>query len=63
MDRLNEAWSEASTKMYQQATAAGQQAPGAGPEGAPAGGGASVPQDDKRVEDAQYEVVDDKNKK
>jgi len=63
IDQLNEAWSEASTKMYQQATAAGQQGPGAGPQGGPAGGAASAPQDDKRVEDAQYEVVDDKNKK
>jgi molecular chaperone DnaK len=63
MDQLNEAWSEASTKMYQQATAAGQQGQGAGPQGGPAGGAASAPQDDKRVEDAQYEVVDDKNKK
>lgn len=62
-DQLNEAWSEASTKMYQQATAAGQQGPGAAPPGGPAGGAASAPQDDKRVEDAQFEVVDDKNKK
>jgi molecular chaperone DnaK len=63
MDQLSEAWNEASTQMYQQATASGQQAPGGEPQSGPTPGGPSTPQDDKKVEDAQYEVVDDKNKK
>jgi hypothetical protein len=63
MDQLSEAWNEASTQMYQQATDGAQQAPGAGPQQGPTPGGTAPPQDDKKVEDAQYEVVDDKNKK
>jgi molecular chaperone DnaK len=58
MEVLNNAWNEASTQMYQAATAEGQ-APKAGPQ-PDAGTGAA---DEKKVEDAQYEVVDDKNKK
>jgi molecular chaperone DnaK len=67
IETLNNAWNEASTQMYQQATAAGAQpgggpqgGPQAGPQGGPAGGQKT---DDKKVEDAQYEVVDDKDKK
>jgi molecular chaperone DnaK len=60
IDTLNNAWNEASTQMYQQATAAGAQ-PGAGPQPGPSEGGAK--REEKKVEDAQYEVVDDKNKK
>jgi molecular chaperone DnaK len=63
MDQLSEAWNEASTQMYQQATGGAQQGPGAGPQQGPTPGGAAPPQDDKKVEDAQYEVVDDKKKK
>jgi molecular chaperone DnaK len=61
IDTLNEAWNEASQQMYQQATASGQ---GPGP-GGPAGGQQQAPPpqaDEKKVEDAQYEVVDDKDK-
>jgi hypothetical protein len=46
--------------MYQQATQASDQ-PGAGPQGGPAGG-AQQGAGEKKVEDAQYEVVDDKGK-
>ena len=60
IDTLNAAWNEASTQMYQQATAAGAQ-PGAGPQQGPPESGAK--KDEKKVEDAQYEVVDEKNKK
>jgi len=60
IDTLNNAWNEASTQMYQQATAAGAQ-PGAGPQSGPSEG--EPKRDEKKVEDAQYEVVDDKNKK
>ena len=62
IDNLNNAWNEASTQMYQQATAGAQQGPGADPQaGAP--GGSTSTSDEKKVEDAQYEVVDDKDKK
>ncbi|MER3525026.1 MAG: molecular chaperone DnaK [Ignavibacteria bacterium] len=57
MEELNAAWNEASTQMYQQATAGEPQAgPSAGP-------GAAPKSDEKKVEDAQYEVVDDDKKK
>jgi molecular chaperone DnaK len=61
IEALNTAWGEASSQMYEQATAEGQPA-GAGPEqqqSAPADSGES---EGKKVEDADYEVVDDKNK-
>jgi molecular chaperone DnaK len=68
MDALNNAWNEASTYMYQQATAAGQKAgaqgPGAGPQAGPQPGptdGEKEPKG-KAVEDADFEVVDDKDK-
>ncbi|MGA9363189.1 MAG: molecular chaperone DnaK [Bacteroidota bacterium] len=68
MEALNNAWSEASTQMYQQATAAGQKAgaqgPSAGPEAGPQQGptdGGKEPKG-KAVEDADFEVVDDKDK-
>ena len=60
METLNTAWNEASTQMYQQATQSGSQ-PGAEPGGGPAGG-AQQASGEKKVEDAQYEVVDDKDK-
>jgi molecular chaperone DnaK len=64
MEALNTAWNEASTQMYQQATAAGgaKQGPGAEQQG-PAGAGEPPKPDEKKVEDAQYEVMDDKDKK
>ena len=61
MEALNTAWNEASTQMYQQATQAGDQ-PGAGPQAGPPGGGQQQGAGEKKVEDAQYEVVDDKDK-
>jgi molecular chaperone DnaK len=60
IDTLNNAWNEASTQMYQQATAGGAR-PGGGPQTGPTDAGAK--KDEKKVEDAQYEVVDDKDKK
>jgi molecular chaperone DnaK len=57
-DELNAAWNEASTQMYQQATASGQR-PEGGPQEGPPPGGEKKP-DDKKVEDADYEVMDDK---
>jgi molecular chaperone DnaK len=61
METLNNAWNEASTQMYQQATQAGAQ-PGAGPQEGPPSGGPQPGTGEKKVEDAQYEVVDDKDK-
>ncbi len=61
MEALNAAWNEASAQMYQQASAAGasQQA---GPQPQPEPGQASQTKNGKAVEDASYEVVDDKDK-
>ena len=58
MEALNAAWNEASTQMYQQATAAGQR-PEPGPQSGPPPGEEKKP-DEKKVEDADYEVMDDK---
>jgi molecular chaperone DnaK len=64
MESLNAAWNEASSVMYQQTTAQGQ--PQGGPQPPPEGqtGPAdnSGKKDDKVVEDASFEVVDDKDK-
>ena len=62
MEALNTIWNEASTKMYE---AAKQKAPG-GPEGPQPGpdagqqGAPSDKKDEKKVENADFEVVDDK---
>jgi len=60
MEALNTAWNEASTQMYQQATQAGPQPAGGAQGGPSAGTGQNA--GGKKVEDAQYEVVDDKDK-
>lgn len=59
MEALNNTWNEASTKMYESART--QQA-GAPPPGQAAGGPQPQPEGDKgkKVEDADFEVVDDK---
>jgi molecular chaperone DnaK len=57
MEALNAAWNEASSQMYQQATTSSQAGPGGQQQQGPPGNA-----DGKKVEDAQYEVVDDKNK-
>jgi molecular chaperone DnaK len=64
MEALNNAWNEASSQMYQQATAGAQQAgspPNPDPQTGAADPGAKKA-DGKAVEDASYEVVDDKDK-
>ena len=53
MDALNQLWSEASTKMYQDASAAGAQQPGATEE---------KQEDGNKVEDADFTVVDEDKK-
>jgi hypothetical protein len=67
MEALNNAWNEASTKMYE--SAKGQQAPGGGQQDPFAGGQPGTEQagqqqqsgdSGKKVENADFEVVDDK---
>jgi len=67
MDALNAVWSEASSTMYQSATAGAKGASGGGPQGGPdqgaqAGPGPTDKKDEKVVEDASFEVMDDKDK-
>lgn len=66
IDGYNAAWNEASTKMYSQATggqpgAGGQQQEGFGSQGQKTDDGQT--QDGKKVENADFEVMDDDNKK
>jgi molecular chaperone DnaK len=65
MEALNAAWNEASTQMYQQATAAqgAQQQAQAGPTDSGAKQAQPAGEKGKAVEDAEFEVVDDKEKK
>ncbi len=64
-DSLNKVWNEVAQKLYQQPGAQGQ--PGAGPETSaqpePEAPKSETSKDDKEVEDASYEVVDDDDKK
>ena len=55
-DELNKIWGEIAQKLYQQ--------PGAGPQPGPdAGAQQQAPKEEKEVQDASYEVVDDDDKK
>ena len=60
MESLNNVWNEASTQMYQQASTGGAEAGPSQEQSRPSG----EPSDGtgKKVEDAQFEVVDDKDK-
>ena len=59
LDALNQIWNELSATLYQQQQAAG----GAGPEqGPPPPGSDAEATDEKEVEEADYEVVDDEKK-
>ena len=64
MDALNSIWNEASTKMYEAAKQAGPQPQGGFQSGAQPGGDggakSSEKKDDKKVENADFEVMDDK---
>jgi molecular chaperone DnaK len=65
-DELNKIWGEISQNLYQQAGADGQ--PGAGPQpgeqpGPDAGTQQEAPKDEKEVQDASYEVVDEEDNK
>ncbi|PKL80851.1 MAG: molecular chaperone DnaK [Ignavibacteriae bacterium HGW-Ignavibacteriae-4] len=59
MEELNKAWSEASQNMYGDGNAQG--APGAAPSGEPTG--EPAPSAEEEVEEADYTVVDDEDKK
>ncbi len=57
-DQLNKVWGEISQNLYQQPGSEGQ--PGAGPQpGDGQGQKEEAPKDEKEVQDASYEVVDD----
>jgi molecular chaperone DnaK len=61
-ESLNKVWNEIASQLYSQAGAAGQQQQA---QGAPAGDQGTTnekPKDDKNVQDASYEVVDDDKK-
>lgn len=61
-DELNKVWGEVAQNLYQQPGADGQ--PGAGPQPGPdSGAQQQAPKDEKEVQDASYEVVDDDDKK
>ena len=68
MELMNTAWNEASGAMYQAATASGQPGAQGGQQPPPGGaqgssGSEQKKSDGKAVEDASFEVVDDKEKK
>ena len=61
-ESLNKVWSEVASELYAQAGAAGQGAQ-QGPQGGPQETGGETKKDEKEVQDASYEVVDDENEK
>jgi len=61
-ESLNKIWSEVASELYAQAGAAGQ-APHEGPQSGPQETGEQTKKDEKEVQDASYEVVDDENEK
>ncbi len=64
MESLNTAWNDASGAMYQSATAGAQAGtPPPSADGGPESAGTEPKTEDKAVEDASFEVVDDKDKK
>jgi len=64
MEALNAAWNEVSTQMYSQATGDQKQQGGFGSqaEEKPRDDGSAKPEDDKKVENADFEVIDDDKK-
>jgi molecular chaperone DnaK len=61
-ESLNKVWSEVASELYAQAGAAGQGAQ-QGPQGSQQETGDQTKKDEKEVQDASYEVVDDENEK
>ncbi len=63
-ESLNKVWSEVASKLYSQADGAQQPGAEGGPQpGAEAGGDGGKKEDEKDVQDASYEVVDDEKDK
>jgi molecular chaperone DnaK len=63
-EALNKVWGEIAQNLYQQPGADGQPGPGTESQpGADAGKSKESSKDDKEVQDASYEVVDDEDKK
>ncbi len=62
IEALNKVWSEAATYMYQQQAQSAQQQPGAGPQEQQQQQGQAEPKT-KTAENAEYEIIDDKDKK
>jgi molecular chaperone DnaK len=60
-DSLNKVWSEVASQLYSQQSAGQQGGPGA--QGQPGSQQQEKPKDEKDVQDASYEVVDDDKKK
>jgi molecular chaperone DnaK len=61
IEALNKVWGEAATYMYQQQAQPGQQEPGAGPQQGPQQEQAEPKA--QSAENADYEIIDDKDKK
>lgn len=61
-ESLNKVWSEVASELYAQAGATGQGAQ-QGPQGGQQETGDQAKKDEKEVQDASYEVVDDENEK
>jgi molecular chaperone DnaK len=61
-ESLNKVWSEVASELYSQAGAAGQ-GPQSGPQAESQQAGDQTKKDEKEVQDASYEVVDDENDK
>ena len=61
-ESLNKVWGEIASELYAQAGAAGQGAQ-QGPQGGQQETGDQAKKDEKEVQDASYEVVDDENEK
>jgi molecular chaperone DnaK len=61
-ESLNKVWNEIASKLYSQAGAEGQPQQPQGAPGEQPGGGEKPKDEDKNVQDASYEVVDDDKK-
>jgi molecular chaperone DnaK len=63
IEGVNAAWNEASTQMYSQATSGQPKQEGFSSQGEAQTEGTKAGADDKKVENADFEVIDDKDKK
>jgi molecular chaperone DnaK len=62
VEGLNTAWNEASSQMYSQATGGAGEQGQAGGQPPPSGDGGEKTEEEKKVENADFEVMDDKDK-